>query len=57
MRVLQDFSRQNLRDLNKTTSALQQELKQVMMLPCASLLDAVPRRYATWPRSGQKDFR
>ncbi len=43
MRVLQDFSRQNLRDLNKTTSALQQELKQVMMLPCASLLDAVPR--------------
>ncbi len=43
LRSLQEFSKQSLRDLNKTTSALQQELKQVMMLPCASLLDTIPR--------------
>jgi two-component system chemotaxis sensor kinase CheA len=43
LRSLREFSRQSLRDLNKTTSALQQELKEAMLLPCASLLDSIPR--------------
>jgi len=43
LRAMREFSRQSLRDLNKMTSALQEELKQVMLLPCASLLNTLPR--------------
>jgi two-component system chemotaxis sensor kinase CheA len=43
LRAMQEFSRQSLRDLNKMTTALQEELKQVMLLPCASLLGSIPR--------------
>lgn len=40
---LRALSRRNLREMAKSVAALQEELKEALMLPCATLLDTFPR--------------